>query len=512
MTDLNPETTHYSQERPPLWRDATILKWVIQVLVLVLVVSAIFFMAAVAGDNLSAKNIPIDYDFVSDPPGISIGEGIDTSPSTGGRALWVAMVNTFRIAGAGILAATALGLVVGLARLSDNWMARKAASAFIETLRNIPVLVQIIFWFVIIGGLPQLERKGDGTEAEIGWFMTSQKGISLPRVFLSDGFYQWFAMLVPVAVGAWFVRRRLIHKRELEGGETYPTLIFSAIMVVAAAIAWFINPAMAFLGPIFQAISDGIDSIPQAVAQLILSVLSVALAANWIRNFLDKRRTPAGLAKLSDDDIFSMIFAGLAAVIAVVLFWRLWPGLSDWILNSSRDLFGVLADKFGGERGSKPIDAMRPTIAAGRFANYGPTGLSMSQNMAALFFGLVLYTASFIAEIIRGGILAVAKGQTEAAAALGLSRAQALRRVVLPQAFRVIMPPLGNQYLNITKNTSLGLAVGYADLVSVGQTLYNQTGKTLPVVSIWMIFYLMCSLTISVIVNTINRRLAIVER
>ena len=131
---------------------------------------------------------------------------------------------------------------------------------------------------------------------------------------------------------------------------------------------------------------------------------------------------------------------------------------------------------------------------------------------ASLFFGLVFYTSSFIAEIVRGGILAVPAGQSEAAAALGLSRGQALRKVVLPQAFRVIMPPLGNQYLNITKNTSLGIAVGFSEIVQVGQTVYNKNSQTLAVFSIYMVFYLACSLSISSVVNTINRRLAIVER
>jgi len=129
-----------------------------------------------------------------------------------------------------------------------------------------------------------------------------------------------------------------------------------------------------------------------------------------------------------------------------------------------------------------------------------------------LFFGLVFYTSSFIAEIVRGGIQAVPVGQSEAAAALGLNRRQALRKVVLPQAFRVIMPPLGNQYLNITKNTSLGIAVGFSEIVQVGQTVYNKNSQTLAVFSIYMIFFLACSLTISFVVNTINRRLAIVER
>ena len=156
---------------------------------------------------------------------------------------------------------------------------------------------------------------------------------------------------------------------------------------------------------------------------------------------------------------------------------------------------------------------MKPTIEGqGTIWNYGPQGLTMTIGFAAMFLGVTLYTAAFIAEIVRGGILAVPKGQTEAAAAIGLSRAQALRQVILPQAFRVSLPPLGNQYLNLTKNTSLGIAVGYADVVNVGSTVLNQTGRALPVIAIWMLFYLSCSLTISVIVNWFNVRMKIVER
>ena len=190
-----------------------------------------------------------------------------------------------------------------------------------------------------------------------------------------------------------------------------------------------------------------------------------------------------------------------------------WPGLSSWIINSGRDLFEVLGDKFGDGRTGQPIDAMRPEVEqVGNFPNYSPAGLNLTQGLAAVYFGVVLYTSAFIAEIVRGGILAVPKGQTEAAQAVGLRRPTMLRRVILPQAFRVILPPLGNQYLNLTKNTSLAIAVGYSELVQVGQTVYNQTGKTLEVVSIWMLFYLACSLTISSVVNFFNVRLKIVER
>ena len=238
---------------------------------------------------------------------------------------------------------------------------------------------------------------------------------------------------------------------------------------------------------------------------------------SWIRGFLASRRTPAGLAKLTDDDYFRMIFAGLGAVVGLVVVWVVWPGGSSWLVNSGRDLFEVLGDKFGEGRGSlvddPPISAARPDFEQrGNFINPGPGGLNFSPGFAAVFFGIVFYTAAFIAEIVRAGILAVPKGQTEAAQAIGLKRSTMLRRVILPQAFRVSLPPLGNQYLNLTKNTSLAIAVGASELVQVGQTVYNQTGKSLEVFAIWMGFYLACSLTISVVVNFFNVRLAIVER
>ena len=208
-----------------------------------------------------------------------------------------------------------------------------------------------------------------------------------------------------------------------------------------------------------------------------------------------------------------MIFAGVGAVFAGVFIWILWPGGSSWLVNSGSDLFNVLGDKFGDGRDGAPLGLGRPDLEQrGNFPNPGPGGLNFPQGFAAVFFGIVLYTAAFIAEIVRAGILAVPKGQSEAAQAIGLRRSTMLRRVILPQAFRVSLPPLGNQYLNLTKNTSLAIAVGASDLVQVGQTVYNQTGKSLEVFAIWMGFYLACSLTISVVVNFFNVRLAIVER
>ncbi len=506
--------------RPPLWRDAAVLKWLIQIAVFVLVVGVLWFLADVAGTNLSDKGFEINYSWIEGPANIQLGEGIDTAPNTAGRALWSGMVNTLRVAGAGILVSTILGVLIGLARLSHNWLANKVGSVFVETLRNIPVLVQIILWFAIIGSLSTLSNaeSAAGESGPIpGWLYISQKGISIPRVFYADGFYQFLALMLILGIPIWFVRRSLIAKRDREGGTSIAGRVTFGLVIVAGIISWFANEVMAFLETPLYAIEDVWREIPQAAMQILLTVIAVAAAANFIRRFLNSRRTPAGLAKLSDDDYFRMIFAGVGALIAALTIWIIWPGLSSWIINSGADFWGWFGDKFGADvdgvvRNNRPIDGMTPSIASGRFSNFAPTGLTMTIGFAALFFGLVFYTASFIAEIVRGGVMAVSKGQTEAAAALGLSRSQALRKVILPQAFRIVMPPLGNQYLNLTKNTSLAIAVGYSDIVQVGQSVFNKNNQFLAVFSIWAAFYLACSLTISAIVNYINGRLAIVER
>lgn len=507
MTDSSLATA--AHQRPPFYRDATVVKWLVQVVTLIVVLGALFFLASRAGDNLQAKNVPTDYDFLSVNPGIDLSEGIDTDPETGGRALWVGMVNTLRMALAGIVVATVLGVLVGLARLSNNWVLKKLASVFIETLRNIPLLVQILLYGAILASLP---RVGLDQGPWNGWIHLSNKGLSIPRVYVAEGFYQWLLVVgLGVVAGRWVYHRR-VALHDATGRDTQPLLSAVGVVALFGVVGWFVHPLFGWFGVIPDAIARGLDAVPESALQALLSVGAVAVAVLWIRRFLDQHRTPAGLARLTDDDYFRMIFAGVGAALGVVVV-VLWPGLSSWMLNSSRDLFEVLGDKFGGGRTGPPIDAQRPDIVqSGRFPNYGPAGLNLSIGFAAVFFGVVLYTAAFIAEIVRGGILAVPKGQTEAAAAVGLRRSTALRRVILPQAFRIIMPPMGNQYLNLTKNTSLAIAVGYSDLVQVGQTVYNQTGKTLPVVSIWMLFYLACSLTISVVVNAVNVRLRIVER
>ena len=511
MSDTDQTTLAATQAgRPPFYRDATVVKWLAQVFTLLLVVFALFFLTTQALENLNRQGIEIKYDFLGIGLGSDLREGIDTDPDTAGRALWAGAVNTIRIAVAGIIAATILGVLVGVGRLSSNWIVSRMCSVFIETARNIPLLVQIIFIWALVATLPDVELDQGPIN---GVLHLSNKGVSVPRLHIDDGFYQWLIFIAAGVLVGWLVKRRQDRHHDATGQDTYPVASFAGVLAVFALVGWFAHPIFGWVGAIFDFIGDGFSSLTPAIVQVVLSLAALVAAAWWIRRFLARHRTPAGLMKLNDDDKFRIIFAGVGALAVIAFVLVGWPGLSSWIINSGTDLLEVIANKFGDGRTGRPMDIKAPDVQQlGNFPNPGPAGLNLTQGGTAVFFGVVLYTASFIAEIVRGGILAVPKGQTEAALAVGLRRVTMLRRVILPQAFRVILPPLGNQYLNLTKNTSLAIAVGYSDFVQVGQIVYNQTGKTLEVISLWMLFYLACSLTISVIVNFFNIRMKIVER
>ena len=501
-------------QRPPIWRNVAVLKWLAQFAVLFTVLGLFWLLASEARENLQRRGIPAGYNWLSGPANFQLGEGIQTIDSperrlTMSRALWVGMVNTLRVAAIGIVLSTILGVFIGVSRLSKNFIANRFASAFVETMRNIPLLVQILFWFVILGSLAPLAADSGPIP---GWLIVSQKGISIPRVFLADGFYQFVAMLFVLAVPLWFIRRTLKRRQDELGGNQRVTSTTVAYLSVSTLVAWFLNPVMGFLGGVLDSVATAWNAIPALIIRGLFGVLIIWFAGARIRSLLNSRRTPVGFAKLTDNDWIRMLFTAFLAGVAALVVVRFQPGITTWFAESVGNFWSFLGAKFGDGRGARPIDAMLPTLTEGRFINIGNTGLTMSVFFASLLFGLVFYTAGYIAEVVRGGVLAVPRGQSEAALALGFTRGQMLRKVVLPQAFRVIMPPLGNQYLNITKNTSLGIAVGFSELVQVGQTVYNKNSQTLAVFSIYIGFFLLCSLSISAVVNTVNRRLAIVER
>ena len=349
-------------------------------------------------ENLRRAHIASGFEFWNFTSGFDISQTlIDySSTSTYGRAFWVGLLNTLLVAGIGIVLATVVGFLIGIARLSKNWLLSHIAGGYVELIRNVPLLLQLLFWYnAVLKALPELR---DSLVLPGGTFLNN-RGLFLPRPLFEPG------------IGA----------------------VFAAFLVgVVGAIAFSI----------------------------------------WARRRQDATGQQAPVM---------WVALGLVVGLPLVVYF------------------------FAGS----PITLSYPE--KGRF-NIGG-GLEVLPELVALLFGLVLYTGAFIAEVVRAGILAVAHGQTEAAHSLGLRPGPTLRLVVIPQAMRVIVPPLTNQYLNLTKNSSLAVFVGYPDLVQVFTgTVLNQTGQAVEVVAVTMAVYLSISLFTSLVMNWYNSRIALVER
>jgi general L-amino acid transport system permease protein len=371
---------------------------IFQILLLVGVAALFVEIALNTAANLKAQNIATGFGFLDRPAGFDISQTLVpyASASTYGQAFWVGLTNTLLVAVIGIVLATILGFVIGLARLSTNWMVARLATVYVEIVRNVPLLLQLFAWyFTLIISLPLPEAD---TRLPLG-IAVSNRGISLPAPIWEPGLAAVLLALIAggataVAIGAWAKRKRLAT------GEQVPAF-------------WYC----------------------------------------------------------------------LAAIVAPPLLMFLVLGL--------------------------PFSFEVPTLGRYNFED----GIVLLPELMALLLGLTLYTAAFIAEIVRSGIEAVPRGQKEAARALGLRPWQVQRLVVIPQALRVIIPPLTNQYLNLTKNSSLAVAIGYPDLVSVfAGTVLNQTNQAVEVILITMAVYLTISLLTAAAMNWFNARMALVER
>ncbi|MEZ5666735.1 MAG: amino acid ABC transporter permease [Alphaproteobacteria bacterium] len=348
--------------------------------------------------NLAQQNIASGFGFLTDrQAGFAISESVidyDESDSYL-RAFVVGLLNTIKLALVGIALATILGTVIGVARLSHNWMIRKIASAYVETVRNIPLLLQLIFWFTILGEVLPHPREAMNLLDAV---FVSNRGIFTPAPV--DALGWWLLVLgLALSVPAVSYFRRVAQEHQDRTGE-----------------AWHVG---------------------------------------WIS---------------------LGIVVGLAAL--------------GWLIGGAPTEFSV------------------PELKGFNFQG----GMWISPEFLAMLLGLTLYTAGFIAEIVRSGILAISHGQTEAAMALGLNRGRTLRLIILPQAMRVIIPPMTSQYLNLTKNSSLAIAIGYFDLVSAMNTSLNQTGQAIECIAIAMSVYLAISLSISFFMNWYNARVALKER
>ena len=380
-----------TRSRPPLWRDVRVLRVAFQVAVLAAVVGLVAYLY----DNLRANNVELDFDFLDQQSGFPIAY-TDHGPSdTVLEAILTGLRNTLIVAVVGIILTLIFGTLLGVARLSDNWIVRRSAGAYVEVLRNVPPLLVIIFVnTVALATLPPIQEAD-----EYGGLLVvsvAEFGIVAPR---ADG-----------NLGA-----------------------YVALLVVAGVIA-------------------------------------VGLG-RWRARVEERTGAPAR----------RWLWSGAVLVVAIV---GGYVALDAPVVLSHPEVEGLSIT--GGARMGLPF--------------------------VATLIGLVLYTSSHVAEIVRGSILAVPKGQTEAAGAIGLSSGQRLRHVVLPQAFRIATPPIINQCLNLTKNTSLGVAVAFAEMMGVATTVIGNGQPAIPTILVVMGFYLVVSLVISLFANVVNHRLRLVER
>jgi len=359
----------------------------------------VYGAASNALENLARSHIASGFGFWNATAGFDISQTLieySARGSTYGRAFWVGLLNTLLVAGLGIIFATILGFIVGISRLSRNWLLAKVAGGYVETIRNLPLLLQLLFWYnAVLKALPDIRE----SIAIPGGAFLNNRGFFLPLPVSKNGFG---AVEIALLVG------------------------------IVAAIAFYV----------------------------------------WAR----KRQERTGQQA-------PVLWVSLALVIGLPL--------AVFVLTGF------------------PLGFEFPQ--AGRFNITG--GVEILPEFAALLFGLSIYTAAFIAEVVRAGILAVSRGQSEAAYSLGLRPGPTLRLVVIPQAMRVIIPPLTSQYLNLTKNSSLAVAIGYPDLVQVFTgTVLNQTGQAVEVVAITMLVYLVISLVTSLLMNIYNSRMTLAER
>ena len=387
-----------SSTSPPFWRDKRVIPILLQAIfaLLVMLLGAFFFTNALG--SLKQMGMSFGYDFLGKMASFDIGDKLIefSSTDTYGKAFLVGILNTIKVALIGIILATILGFIIGISRLSNNWLAKMVATVYVEVFRNTPLLVQIFIWFyAVFLSFPSIEKSLNA----FGLFYFSNRGTVIPWFELTPSSMIWFISLLVGLFLSYIVWKVRIIKQVETGQRKYPSF-----WALGSLVGW---------------------------------------------------------------------------------------GVITWIFTLQ-----------------SPLLLSVPVIAGRGFDG----GYTIGPGFGALLVALVMYTASYIAEIVRGGILAVPKGQVEAAKALGLKSSTILRLVILPQAIRIIIPPLTSQYLNLIKNSSLAAAVAYPELVGVGITVLSQTGKSVEVISIVILVYLSMSLFTSLLMNIFNKYTQLVER
>jgi len=394
---MNKAVSNKNFENISFWYDPDKRSIMYQIGAACLFVFVAWYLVSNTMTNLEKQSIATGFGFLNTEAAFEIGESIIEYSAADRymRALWVGFLNTLLVSFIGIILTVILGTFLGIARLSKNWLINKCAAGYIELFQDIPILLQLFFWYAIF--YEMLPSPRDAVNPFYGLFLCNRGLIfGIPQ--------------------------------------SHPVYNYMAIAVILAVIIIF-----------------------------------------FIKKWAKKRQDLTGKA-------FPVFYTSIALILGL-------PFVC-WLI------------------GGTPTEMSVPVLKGFNFIG----GMSISPEFTALLLGLVLYTAAFVAEVVRAGIQSVNRGQTEAAMAVGLKSGQVLNLIILPQALRVIIPPLTSQMLNLTKNSSLAVAIGYPDFVSVAGTAINQTGQAIEGVMLIMVVYLVFSLSTSVFMNWYNKKMAIVER
>lgn len=461
-----------------IFTDIRFLRILAQAVLVALVGAFLWIVFGNVSANLASSRIPFGFSFLGSTAGFSISEGMPFNPQMSfGRAFLVGVVNTIRVAVIGIVLATLLGFFVGIARLSTNWLVKTIATWYIEILRNIPLLVQLFFWYTaVVLRLPSVDnalRVGD-------FFWLSNRGMALAWLYpsqIAGRWLLWLAAGVILAVLVWLWQER----RQRDAGEVRGKWLSVLLaFLIPAVVGYFVIQSTAALP----------DNITYSLSRGDRGTLYIE------RN--NNTRYDPGVDQ-------PMVY------VPIKIFSASGEELgSELTANDGTFRFFELAEEGVTLTWETPSPLVYSEPILQGFNVRG--GRTFTPEFTALLLGLVVYTSAFIAEIVRAGINSVGKGQWEASRALGLNAGQTLSMIVLPQALRVIIPPLTNQYLNLTKNSSLAIAVGYPDLFNISLTIMNQAGATVQMFLIIMATYLSFSLLTSLMMNWYNKRVALVER
>ncbi|MGB7339192.1 MAG: ABC transporter permease subunit [Phototrophicaceae bacterium] len=543
--------------------DLRVIRATAQIIFALIIVFSVVFLWNSVYTQLVAINATPNFNFLEDRAGFAINQSPDwySANSTYGEAFIVGVINTIQVVWLGLVLATLIGVILGVFLLSQNWLIRTISRIYVEILRNTPLLVQLIFWYFVFWlGLPNTNLSFPNESVMIValryfvyLFIIIGAGIYVWRFTAPSRFFNgvltgfiiaeaaiwllndsYIILFIVAAIGAGLLlvaNRATIIPKGYEGLAQGAGVLLIATLVGHGLLdvlggAGILDNARVVYGDVLplMVVGPNLFATPNFALTpnfLVFSVITVVAIVVAIGLFIYW----GGVIERTGANIPRLVYAVTIIVVAGLIGWFIASGpISDDLMitigegedEQTVTLAQARADGLLAENELEVYDSGAPIVVQppqlNRFGTRVEVGNNISPNYVTLLIGLVIYTSAFIGEIVRAGIQAVPWGQVEASRALGFSGAQTLRMIVLPQALRVILPPLGNQYLNLSKNSSLATAIAFSDTYQVGQTVMNQSGQSIPGFALILGVYLTLSLIISLVMNIVNSRFQLVTR